>query len=385
MELFGRGKHDAINMTDDAVYEAMDKIVGEVCAVFQSTPYFHIGGDEVSLKGVGETPAEKTYMDKFGLADADDIYLHFISRMDTIVRKHGKTTLVWEGFKDKGSARVRIPDDLVVLAFETLYQRPDSLVNNGYTVINSSWKPLYITPSRKWDPEYIYGWNMFRWENWWDRAPSYVPIQLTPTGKVIGAEMCSWEMAEEMEIPAIRTRLAAFSERVWHRAPDLTYDNFRRRFLSTDARLTNLIGLENRSSDAAASKRPLYPVPLIQVEDLFHVSPPFAFPACGHGLLHRPHDGPPSLGRRIGGHLGHVTGEVRAMILEVTVEYAILQIDRVVPDIALANGFEHLRRHSRMALAVFFLRFLLQANHHSVSLHHCSLDSYPFACAARRA
>ena len=255
LELFGRGQHDAINMTDDAVYEALDKIVGEVCAVFQSTPYFHIGGDEVSLKGVGETPAEKTYMDKFGLADADDIYLHFLTRMDSIVRRHGKTTLVWEGFKDKGSARVRIPDDLIVLAFETLYRRPDSLVKNGYTVINSSWKPLYITPSRKWDPEYIYGWNMFRWENWWDRAPSYVPIQLTPTDKVIGAEMCSWEMTEEMEIPAIRTRLAAFSERLWHAGSDLTYDNFRRRLLSTDARLTNLIGLENRGSDATAPKR----------------------------------------------------------------------------------------------------------------------------------
>jgi hexosaminidase len=255
LELFRRERQAAINMTDEAVFVALDRIVGEICEVFQSTPYFHIGGDEVSLKGVGETPAEKAYMEKFGLADAEDIYLHFITRMNRIVRKYGKTTLVWEGFKDKGSERVRVPEDMIVLAFETLYQRPDSLIRNGYTVINSSWKPLYITPPHKWDPEYIYGWNMFRWENWWDRAPSYVPIQLEPAGKVIGAEMCSWEMPEEMELPELRTRVPAFSERLWHPGSGLTYENFRRRFLSTDARLTNLTRLNGRVPDAGGANR----------------------------------------------------------------------------------------------------------------------------------
>ncbi len=37
-----------MNMSSETLYPALDAIIGEMCDVFQSSPYFHIGGDEVT-------------------------------------------------------------------------------------------------------------------------------------------------------------------------------------------------------------------------------------------------------------------------------------------------------------------------------------------------
>ena len=167
------------------------------------------------MKGVGETEAEKDFMAKNNLIDHEDIYNYFIVRMNEIVKKHGKQTLVWEGFKGQGSENVPIPHDITVFAWESMYQRPDSLLKNGYTMINASWQPLYIVPKRSWEPEYIYNWNIWRFENWWDKAPSYNPIQLDSTTQIIGAQMCAWENKPQYDLPAVMYRLPAMSDRTW--------------------------------------------------------------------------------------------------------------------------------------------------------------------------
>jgi len=212
---FGLEGIHVINMLDEDVYTALDKLVGEICDIFISTPYFHIGADECWMKGVGETPAEKEFMASHNLENHEDIYNYFIVRMNEIVKKYDKRTLVWEGFKGKGSENVPIPDDITVFAWESLYQRPDSLLANGYTIINASWQPLYIVPRRSWDPEYIYNWNISRFENWWEITPAYQAIQLETTDKIIGAQMCAWENKPQYDLPAVMWRLPAMSERIW--------------------------------------------------------------------------------------------------------------------------------------------------------------------------
>src|SRR5690606_23241317 len=106
----------------------------------------------------------------------------------------GKTTVIWESFAGQGSKHVKIPDDILVIAWETLYQRPDSLLENGYTIVNASWKPLYITPRQRWTAKQLHeDWNPYVWASWWDKAPSFNPITIEPNPKVIGAQLCSWE------------------------------------------------------------------------------------------------------------------------------------------------------------------------------------------------
>lgn len=230
-----------INMGNEEVYPALEKIIAEMISVFQASPYFHIGGDEAYFKHVEDDPKVKAYMQANGLGDdVHELYRHFLVRMNEIVKSHGKQMGVWEGFMREGT--VQIPKDILVFEFETNRYLPNHLIEDGYTVINTSWQPLYVVNKRKWSPESIYGWNMWRWENWWDQAPSFNPIQVEKSPLVIGAEMCAWEQAEEAELPSLRKRVPAFSERIWNTEGNLETKKLLDLIEEKDTRLSKLIG-----------------------------------------------------------------------------------------------------------------------------------------------
>ncbi|MEM7511842.1 MAG: family 20 glycosylhydrolase [Bacteroidota bacterium] len=236
-----------INMGKEAAYEALDVLIGELTEVFQASPYFHIGGDEAMLTSVAQDPFVKAYVKEHGLGeDPHEIYRHFLVRMNEIVKKHGKQTCVWEGFTKEGE--VQIPKDMLVFEFETNRYLPNELVADGYTLVNTSWKPLYVVNKKKWEPKTIYEWNMWRWENWWDRAPSFEPIQLEVAPQVIGAQMCAWEQPEEAEIPSLRKRIPAFAERIWNTEQQITYEELMKRMDALDQKLSLLIDDDRQDS-----------------------------------------------------------------------------------------------------------------------------------------
>lgn len=223
-----------INMASEETYKALDVLVGEVCDVFKSSPYFHMGADECWLEGVGNTPEEKEYIKLHKLPYAHALYDHFIVRMNEIIRKHGRQTVIWEGFGGKGAENAIIPDNVLVLSWETMYQVPDSLLANGYTIVNATWRPLYIVGDTTRYPEDIYSWNMYLWKNHYRYCPSYIPIQLEPNPKVIGGQMSIWEQMEQTEVPRLRHRLGAMSERIWNPTAGKSFKDFYKRILAID-------------------------------------------------------------------------------------------------------------------------------------------------------
>ena len=216
-EIFGDLSLHVINLADDKAIEAMKTFSKEVIDMFHDSHYFHIGGDEVNLGELAQLPQAKERMKERGYDNVHDLYLEYLVEMHKFVKSHGKQTLVWEGFNHDGSKNVKIPKDIIVCAFETMYQRPDSLVRNGYKIMNTAWVPLYIIPNRRWSPEKIYKWNYYTWENIF-APPSHNPIILDENDRksIMGAQVCSWEMAEEMEYPGMCKRLAAMGERMWN-------------------------------------------------------------------------------------------------------------------------------------------------------------------------
>ncbi len=233
-----------INMGKEEVYKALNDMIWELAKVFKATPYIHIGGDEAIFDMVDKDPDVQAYMKKHGLGnDINELYRHFIMRMNDIVKKHKKQMCVWEGFGNDGG--IEISKDIVVFEFETNRYLPDLLIKDGYTVVNTSWKPLYVVNNKKWEPKTIYQWNMWRWENWWSEAPSFHPIQAEKSPLVIGAEMCSWGQIQDAEIPSLRKRLPALSERIWNTERQITYEKFINRLNALDQRLSILVG-DNR-------------------------------------------------------------------------------------------------------------------------------------------
>jgi hexosaminidase len=232
-----------INMGRESAYAALDKLVGEVADIFYTSSYIHMGGDEADLEPLTAEAEVQRYMSKHGLGNVEELYRHFLVRMNQIVKRYGRQMIVWEGFRKEG--QVEIARDVIVMEFETLYQLPQDLLAGGYKVINTSWKPLYVVNEKKWEPEYVYNnWNPYRWENWWSRAPSYTPIQLEPTPQVIGAMMCAWDQTQETELSSLRKRLAAMSERAWHGGlqPERPYSWFEGALAHTDASLEAVVG-----------------------------------------------------------------------------------------------------------------------------------------------
>lgn len=229
-----------INMGKEQVYEALDIIIGEISEIFTSTPYIHIGGDEAIFHMVTNDPEVQQYMADNQLGDdVHELYRHFLVRMNNIVKSYNKQMCVWEGFRPDGE--VEIPKDIIVFEFETNRYLPNLLVEDGYTLVNTSWKPLYVVNSKKWEPETIYKWNVWRWENWFPKAPSFQPIQLDSTSLIIGAEMCAWEQSDNSEIPSLRKRLPVMNERICNVNKVVDYDQFIMMLDATDNKLSLLI------------------------------------------------------------------------------------------------------------------------------------------------
>ncbi len=229
-----------INMGKEEVYEKLDLLIEEICGIFKSTPYFHIGGDEAIFHKVMEDASVKEYLAQKELGDdVHELYRHFLVRLNEMVKKQDKQMCVWEGYRRDG--QVEIPKDILVFEFETNRYLPNHLVKDGYHVVNTSWKPLYVVNKKKWEPKTIYAWNMWRWENWYPKAPSFTPIQVEQTPLIIGAEMCAWEQAGASEIPSLRKRLPAMMERIWNTQEKIPYPIFMEQLNETDRRLSLLI------------------------------------------------------------------------------------------------------------------------------------------------
>ena len=234
----------AINVAREEVYQALDKLVGEIVEVFQTSPYFHIGADEVNYRHWDKCPETRAYMAEHGIENTHELYRYFLVRMNEIVKKHGKQTIVWEGFAKEG--KIQIPRDVIVQVFECKYNFPKDLLADGYQIINTSWQPLYVvgdSSARTWSSECIYGWNLYQWRNFWntDSIAYRKTISVPPTSQVIGAQMCAWEQIQEKELPTLRERVPAMSERIWNPAINRPFTDFSSRFRSTDTGLKLLL------------------------------------------------------------------------------------------------------------------------------------------------
>jgi N-acetyl-beta-hexosaminidase len=257
-KLWGHKNHTCLDMASEKTYEGMDIVIGELCEVFQSSPFIHLGADEAWLKGVGESEEEKAFMDKHNISGAGGLYNYYIKRMNEIVKAHGKQTIVWEGFHGVGGGGVTIPNDVIVMVFENRYNTPGNLLKNGYKVINASWTPLYVVNSRKHTPQHIYEWNMYEFGRIVrpDRYDQTHWFRVEPTSDMMGAQMCAWEQVAEIELPSLRTRIPAMSERIWNPAAGKTYADFAERFAVTDDLLDRVLGFIRVETDGLPPQDP---------------------------------------------------------------------------------------------------------------------------------
>lgn len=236
VEPFGRKGLGCVNMANEKTYVAFDLLIGELCEVFKSSPYIHIGTDESSLNGMGDLPEEKAYMEAHKLKNVHELFLHHIARLDQIVKKHGRKTMRWGGFTNNPNSTVKLPDDIVNMVWDVHSGGVVSKIDQP--IINAAWKPLYVVGSKAWLPRYLLEtWHIRLWQFHMDSNPGKT---VAPEVPVFGAQMCAWEQSAENELPSLRWRLPAMGERIYHPESGRSYADFARRFESTDVLLDTL-------------------------------------------------------------------------------------------------------------------------------------------------
>jgi hexosaminidase len=233
-----------LNFASPEARNTLAAIITEACSIFTATPYFHMGGDECDWTGAEQNVDFKNLMQQKGYTDAYDVYVDFIAAMDSVVKRNNKRLIVWEGFRNDGSPRVKVPKDVTVMEFEDLYNLPDNLINYGYTVINTCWTPLYAIPWRNeqnFPSSTVYNWNLYTFGSYSTDYSKTTWHTIDPSPLVIGAQFCAWEQNETAEIPSFRKKVPAMSERIWNPNAGKTYADFERRFSATDSILTKLM------------------------------------------------------------------------------------------------------------------------------------------------
>jgi len=197
-----------MNMSSEALYQALDTIIGEMCAVFKSSPYFHIGGDEVTFGRVSLHSGYKAFMAKHGLKDDNELAAFFVREACALVTKHGRKAIKWEGLANFATR------DVVIMCWEGNSNLATEAIARGYTTITCPWD-LYVP----WEQ-----WNMYRCN----------ASRLKTGDSVLGATLVAWEQPPQFHISSLRN-LASRQERTWGPDNRVTVAGFAARFQPLDA------------------------------------------------------------------------------------------------------------------------------------------------------
>lgn len=236
-DVFGfPGSGSTLNIASRRALEAATALWNEVMDVFQSSPYVHLGGDEVGLGGLEKTPDFKDLQRRFPqIRNAHDLYRKFIADMHGVFAARSKQMIVWEeAYAADGP--FPLPKDSVVMVW-CRGRNPADIVRHGYTVVNATWTPLYIVRDNRKPVEFLFNWNLAQF----GREGSEDFVTLKETSRLAGAQLCSWENSESIEIQSMRQRLAIVAEKSWNPDAGRDFADFSSRWAHTDAVLDDLV------------------------------------------------------------------------------------------------------------------------------------------------
>jgi hypothetical protein len=197
-----------MNMSNEALYPALDTLIGEMCDVFKSSPYFHIGSDEVTSGRLSLHPGYKAFMEKHRLKNDSELADHFVREVCALVKKHGKKAIKWEGLANFATK------DVIIMCWEGNSTFATEALARGYTTITCPWG-LYVP----WEQ-----WSMYRCN----------ASQLKRGDAVLGATLVAWEQPPEFHINSLRN-LPSRQERTWGPDNKVTVAGFAERFQPLDA------------------------------------------------------------------------------------------------------------------------------------------------------
>ncbi len=216
-EVFGASRLGVMDITNPKLYETLDVMVREMCAVFKSTPYFHIGCDEAGVGALEKEPGYAEFLAKHNLKGGSELFSYHVAKMNEIVKKYGKQTMAWEiPLNDL------TPKDVIVTVWNINFNHgeTDTNIKHGNQVVQVTW-----TPSIGWPVQAMYDW-----------CPYGKQHKYAVDGPMIGSELVLWEQPGSAALPMMRYRCPARSEVTYNPTANKSYADFVSRLARADAR-----------------------------------------------------------------------------------------------------------------------------------------------------
>ena len=178
---------------------------------------------------------------------------HFIAKMAEAVTDCGKKPIVWEGFTKY--VNEMIPKNVTVMVWDGGYQTAQSLLKEGFQVINCSWIPNYVvTPVWHYTPRQCYDWDVYSFGSISESSAYYgSTTRIDATENVLGGQMCVWGDTVGKAFPTledgladehrkVRDRLPFVMENTWNREKIRAFDRVRDAADGADALYGRMIG-----------------------------------------------------------------------------------------------------------------------------------------------
>ena len=162
-----------MDIANDSIYPNLEEMINDMCDVFTSSPYFHIGGDEIELDRFKSSPHVAKYLadhnmrpiDKGGI---DDLLKQHVLRLNEFIKKRGKKTIYWGGYQ--GPPQDPEMKDCIVYSW---YTGARDALDKGQTIITVPWE----IRGPRWK------WNIFNSNS----------DDLKRTDNVLGGSRVAWE------------------------------------------------------------------------------------------------------------------------------------------------------------------------------------------------
>ncbi|MEI7900769.1 MAG: family 20 glycosylhydrolase [bacterium] len=242
--------HD-ININYTNAVTAMAVLMGELADVFDTSPYIHIGADEVPTSEFETYPYWAQNAALNNLASGGEALVWYLSRLNSNAVSRGKSTWAWSapGAVGKG---YDMPTNMVYTAWG--YDDGQNASQGGYLVMRAAGGHVAGMGQANRNPPYnrcllyrpaegIYNrlTPLFRYIG----APDNIYTDLQPTflpltgreNKIVGAHIMEWETPYELEVPAMRLSMPALGEPTWNQDTTTvrrTWSNFLSRQARTD-------------------------------------------------------------------------------------------------------------------------------------------------------
>ena len=218
-----------LDPTREGTYQFLDRFFGEMAGLFPD-PFLHVGGDEVNGVQWDASPRVAAFKAEHGLADNAELQAWFNTRLQGILKGHGRTMIGWDEVLQPG-----LPHDALIQSWRGPGSLAKAAVGGRGGILSAGW---YLD-------------HMLSAEIHYAVDPLGGEAALLPprsAANVLGGEACMWAefVTPEMLDGRIWPRAAAIAERLWSPAVVRDVPDMYRRLEMFGDHLET-IGLRHRS------------------------------------------------------------------------------------------------------------------------------------------